>query len=145
MSTVLVTNSQATFKIKETSVVSVPIDGQFNIGIPPEQVTVVAATFPIAPGPQATVLPSWVPTSSDYETLLGDGLVSQITQANAVTLLAGQTSANVELFTSGTPTTAVVNESWRHPRVGNDAFCRETASPVPIRCNCLKDCHELPI
>jgi hypothetical protein len=41
---------------------------------------------------------------------LADGLISQITEANAVTLIAGSTSANVQLFNSGTPTTAVAGQ-----------------------------------
>jgi hypothetical protein len=46
---------------------------------------------------------------------LADGLISQITEANAVTLIAGSTSANVQLFTSGTPTTAVVSNPGNIP------------------------------
>lgn len=46
---------------------------------------------------------------------LADGLISQITEANAVTLIAGSTSANVQLFNSGTPTTAVVSNPGNIP------------------------------
>lgn len=42
-----------------------------SIAIPPQNVAAITAQFSIPPGPQATVLPSWAPTSSDYEALFG--------------------------------------------------------------------------
>jgi hypothetical protein len=115
MSTVLVTSSKAQFQIKQTSVVSIPVDSQFQIGIPPESATVVLATFPIAPGPQATVLPSWAPASADYTAFLAAGLLTQLTQASTTTLLGTAASQNTLLSVTGSPTTIVLTNPGNQP------------------------------
>ncbi len=110
MSTVLV-NSNAQITINDQTVETIPVD-LTNFGLAASQKsTVVSASFPIAPGPQSTLLPSWVPTSSDYIAFKAAGLVSDITEANSVNLIADATSSNVQLFTSGTPTTVVVTNA----------------------------------
>jgi hypothetical protein len=108
--TVIVTNSKQQVNLNDTSIVALPVGDLAAFGLAATQNSaIVAVTLPIAPGAQATVLPSWVPTATDYVALVSDGVISQITEANSVNLSVGATSENVQLFTSGTPTTCVVS------------------------------------
>jgi hypothetical protein len=78
-------------------------------------VTIAVETYAIAPGPQSTVVPTWVGAASDFQQFVSDGVISAITEADTVSLIADSTSSNVELFTSGTPTTVVVTNPGNIP------------------------------
>jgi hypothetical protein len=67
----------------------VPVDGQFNLGIPPATVGIITDTYAIAPGEQSTVLPTWVAgdetadpvvaPNADYAEFLEAGLLTVTT------------------------------------------------------------------
>jgi hypothetical protein len=78
-------------------------------------VAIAVETFAIAPGPQSTVVPTWFASASDYEQFVTDGIIQQITEAATASLIADATNSNVQLFSSGTPTTAVVTNPGNIP------------------------------
>ena len=85
-----------------------------SIGIPQYEgspVAIAVETFYIQPGPQSTVVPSWVASASDFQQYVTDGVISSVTEAATATLVAGSTSANVAIPTSGSPTKLVVTNN----------------------------------
>jgi hypothetical protein len=115
MSTVLVTNSNAQYNLNDTTIETVPVD-LTTFGLAASQKSaVVSATFSIPPGPQATVLPSWAPTSADYETLLAAEAFTVITEASSTALVGTETSQASLLSTTGAPTTAVITNPGNQP------------------------------
>jgi hypothetical protein len=112
MSTVLVTNSNAQYNLNDTTIETVPVD-LTNFGVTASQKSaLVSATFAIPAGPQATVLPSWAPTSADYTTLLAAEAFTVITEASS-TALVGTAESQASLLS--TPTTAVITNPGNQP------------------------------